>query len=721
MADDVQWFGEPAVSELIRVAGEVCVVASRRPWPIPPVVRALEDILTEHEPAVRLAPLTVDRLAPVLAQRRGAAIDTATVIEVHRQSAGWPGLAVLALDWSDRDLGVVPGWLVDAVLRHVERAGPRAVELARLLALDEALTVAQAALVLDAADHRGDGERAVRAAGILDEEDRLAPLVARAVLVDLPGVAGRHLHDRIAATLGPVDPERSRAHLLAGTGSAPGVDEALIEAARRLRRTDPAACLELLARADAAGVPAERTSAIFAEAAFWSGRAEVPMPPPGTAEATEALTLALEMRAGRWQAAAEVEVDHPSLLAVRAVAAVAAGRPLHEPGTTAGGGAHLPLERTWRGLWLMACGGSADGLRLLAEAADDHDRVGSELPLGFTPHLLGGLGALSSGDLPAAASLLEQAIAAGSADPVLARSHRLVAAYVELRRGRHGPALDELDPSAGDQGTGLNRLLRAALGAAVARRHADTARLRQAWEQAERELLRVTPSWLLLDPLTDLVVVGARLGHTARIEPVVRAAAEQAAALPAAGPASAGVAWLDLQVALAGSDVGGVDEAVEELRRSGSSDRRSRARVRAGPVWALVVRGRADEATVLEAVDSLASVGETWEATRLAGQAALDAEDPEAARRLLERARGLGVEPVGQPGGDGLVALGLSDREAEVARRVADGLTHKEIGAALFISPKTVEHHVARIRQKLGADSRAELLAAVRRHPGTAP
>ena len=56
----------------------------------------------------------------------------------------------------------------------------------------------------------------------------------------------------------------------------------------------------------------------------------------------------------------------------------------------------------------------------------------------------------------------------------------------------------------------------------------------------------------------------------------------------------------------------------------------------------------------------------------------------------------------------------LSAREQEVAACVVDGLTHKEIGAMLFISPKTVEHHVARIRQKLGATSRAELLAGLR-------
>ncbi|WP_235922115.1 response regulator transcription factor [Lentzea tibetensis] len=43
-----------------------------------------------------------------------------------------------------------------------------------------------------------------------------------------------------------------------------------------------------------------------------------------------------------------------------------------------------------------------------------------------------------------------------------------------------------------------------------------------------------------------------------------------------------------------------------------------------------------------------------------------------------------------------------------------DGLTHKEIGSRLYISPKTVEQHVARIRQKLAVSSRAELIASLR-------
>jgi DNA-binding CsgD family transcriptional regulator len=57
----------------------------------------------------------------------------------------------------------------------------------------------------------------------------------------------------------------------------------------------------------------------------------------------------------------------------------------------------------------------------------------------------------------------------------------------------------------------------------------------------------------------------------------------------------------------------------------------------------------------------------------------------------------------------------------EVARLVLDGRTYREIGAQLYLAPKTVEHHVARIRTKLGATSRAELVAALRRLLDTAP
>jgi len=44
-----------------------------------------------------------------------------------------------------------------------------------------------------------------------------------------------------------------------------------------------------------------------------------------------------------------------------------------------------------------------------------------------------------------------------------------------------------------------------------------------------------------------------------------------------------------------------------------------------------------------------------------------------------------------------------------VALKVAEGATNKEVAAALFLSPKTVEAHLSRVYGKLGVRSRTEL------------
>ena len=54
-------------------------------------------------------------------------------------------------------------------------------------------------------------------------------------------------------------------------------------------------------------------------------------------------------------------------------------------------------------------------------------------------------------------------------------------------------------------------------------------------------------------------------------------------------------------------------------------------------------------------------------------------------------------------------ALLLTPSEQRVAELAAGGLTNRDIGAAVFISPKTVEAHLARIYRKLGIHTRAEL------------
>ena len=58
----------------------------------------------------------------------------------------------------------------------------------------------------------------------------------------------------------------------------------------------------------------------------------------------------------------------------------------------------------------------------------------------------------------------------------------------------------------------------------------------------------------------------------------------------------------------------------------------------------------------------------------------------------------------------------LSDRERAVAERFAAGLTYREIGEALFISPRTAGTHVANSFGKLGVGSRAAAVAFAYSH-----
>jgi len=55
----------------------------------------------------------------------------------------------------------------------------------------------------------------------------------------------------------------------------------------------------------------------------------------------------------------------------------------------------------------------------------------------------------------------------------------------------------------------------------------------------------------------------------------------------------------------------------------------------------------------------------------------------------------------------------LTSAERQVAERVADGLTSRQIAAELFVSPRTVDAHLAHIYRKLGISTRARLAAMV--------
>ncbi|GAA1737276.1 LuxR C-terminal-related transcriptional regulator [Aeromicrobium alkaliterrae] len=74
------------------------------------------------------------------------------------------------------------------------------------------------------------------------------------------------------------------------------------------------------------------------------------------------------------------------------------------------------------------------------------------------------------------------------------------------------------------------------------------------------------------------------------------------------------------------------------------------------------------------------------------------------------------IVPGGDTGARGL-RLPLTQRQTEVASRVALGLTNAEIGDSLGLTVKAVEKHVSAIFERLGVESRTAIAAALREDP----
>lgn len=124
-----------------------------------------------------------------------------------------------------------------------------------------------------------------------------------------------------------------------------------------------------------------------------------------------------------------------------------------------------------------------------------------------------------------------------------------------------------------------------------------------------------------------------------------------------------------------------------------------------------------------------ARAAELWTGIGCPYEAALalgDAGDSASLRRALDALHGLGARPAAarvarrlrRDGHRGLPRgprpstranpAGLTARQLEVLRLVAQGRRNAEIALALTLSERTVEHHVAAILDKLGARTRAE-------------
>jgi DNA-binding CsgD family transcriptional regulator len=139
---------------------------------------------------------------------------------------------------------------------------------------------------------------------------------------------------------------------------------------------------------------------------------------------------------------------------------------------------------------------------------------------------------------------------------------------------------------------------------------------------------------------------------------------------------------------------------------------------RGGVGIALVDRSGRLNAIDAEFVRLLREVVPDWNGTRLP----FEIQEPIDPTRPGFVFKGLWVAIQPQPSGHELRirpdrrAIKLSDRELEIAERVAEGFTFREIGMEIGVAPSTVSTHLYNLYAKLGIRRRAELVAWLKHH-----
>ena len=268
-------------------------------------------------------------------------------------------------------------------------------------------------------------------------------------------------------------------------------------------------------------------------------------------------------------------------------------------------------------------------------------------------------------------------------------------ARTELDRGRWDEAVDAIPPSVVKPGTPLPRIVALVVLGLVRARRGDG-------EQ-----------WKALDEAAELATASGELQW------VAPAAAARAEAFWLTGELGAVAAETEEPLArsVEGRALWWAGELACWRRRAGITE--DPPPLVAEP-WALQLEG------------DWKGAAERWSAIGCPYEAALalvESDDEAALRGALDELRRLGAEPAASFVSRRLRELGvrglprgpraatranpanLTAREVEVLDLVAEGLSNSEIAARLFVSQRTVDHHVSAILRKLDVRSRAEASA----------
>lgn len=758
------------------LATDARIVVAYRPWPRKPELDALEDTLSRRQPPVLLGRLnrrgTQIRCAALLGQ-----VPPAAMIDlVCEQTGGSPMLidrlvTSLRLDGRfDGDSAKLPQDVIDRVRYDLDRLPRplRALLLAVALGaaadpeiLASVLSVDPSAIV--------DLWSMAQSQGLLHGEGQLIPIVRHALLAGAAPGAKRVIQRLVLqAHLERGRPTLDLAqHLL--TAGARGDDlAAVFEAAGDAAlagsapgiSTGPSAAehaAQLYAQAVSTGGDPVLLAPRRAQAAALAGDlnaalrlADQALSDPDCPDLARAGNvagavlaqrglLARSAEVYRWVGTARMASAAPlAALALLGIGSLTDARELlaapggDRPPTLVAGAESLMARGVLESITDPPTSAPTTALSTLTRAAALLEPGGSAALLPDTPAALAAVVALHCGELDVAVSVLERALASAAGGLFARDRHHLLLAWTAMIRGDAALARRWLDHIGSGSAALEPRegLFAAALAVGLTRRESDIPALQAAWVAAREAIVRYPVDLFTLLPLGELAIAAARLREFDRVAPHLEQARILLERLGDPPLWSAPLHWCGLHAAILREQPAAAEPHAVALVLAAKTSHYAAALAAAGRAWMQVLSGDFDASEVESAARGLQSIGLAHDGSRLAGQAAIRTTDRKVMVSLLGCARALqasgpsGPSPSMGCAGDDLpepqsaarsaAAPMLSDREREVAELILTGLTYRQIGQRLFISAKTVEHHVARIRQRLDVTSRDELFAQLR-------
>ncbi|TLM84437.1 helix-turn-helix transcriptional regulator [Pseudarthrobacter sp. NamE2] len=393
------------------------------------------------------------------------------------------------------------------------------------------------------------------------------------------------------------------------------------------------------------------------------------------------------------------------------------------------------LALTGRGIMETLTADPDQGLPRLIHASDMFNAAGAALPMPETPAALAALVALHSGEPHTAETVCRSAAAAGQGGNAAKPRLFLLQAWSAMMQDKLEDARLAINEATKTNHWPLvprDEFLCSALEVGLARRNGDVPELIKAWERAREAMLHATVDLYSLLPWGELMIAAARLRESRRVAHYVDEANQLLGRLGDPPLWAVPFHWAAVQAALLSESPADLAPHATALARAANHSHLAAVLATAGKTWVSVLADKFRPADVEMAARSLGRVGMPWEGARLAGHAAAKTEERKDMVRLLSCARDLhpqsssagngssgSAEPRPVPSSDQGNGMhpdgsGLSEREKEVARLVLEGKTYREIGEAIYISPRTAEHHIARMRRRLGAENRSDLLARLR-------